>query len=71
MAVRLSALCTSRHLPPRRFLVLISVRGQVDSRTIVRLEGLSKLKNPITSGIEPASTNYVTCNYEREGRNGV
>ena len=31
-------------LPPGRFLVLISVRGLVDSRPIVVLEGLGKLK---------------------------
>jgi hypothetical protein len=53
MAVRLSALRASRPLPPGRFLVLISVRGLVDPRAIVRLEGLGKLKNPVTSsGIE-------------------
>jgi hypothetical protein len=40
MAVRLSALRAGRALPPR----LISVRGWVDPRTIVRLEGLGQFK---------------------------
>jgi hypothetical protein len=44
MAVRLSALRVGRPLLPGRFLVLISVRVRVDLRVIVRLEGLSKLK---------------------------
>jgi hypothetical protein len=48
MAARLSALCASHTLPPRflflRFLVLISVRGWVDPRAIVRPEGLGKLE---------------------------
>jgi hypothetical protein len=35
--------------PPGSFLVLISIRGWVDPRAIVRLEGLRKLKNPMTS----------------------
>jgi hypothetical protein len=43
-AVRLSALHTSCHLPPGRFLVPIS-----DPRAIVHLEGLGQLKNPMTS----------------------
>jgi hypothetical protein len=49
MAVNLSALRASRSLPPGRFLVLISVRGLVDLRAIVRLEGLGKLKKKSTS----------------------
>jgi hypothetical protein len=45
--------------PPGRFLVLISVRGWVHLRAIVRLEGLGRLKNPLTSSrMEP-----VTCQY--------
>jgi hypothetical protein len=65
MAVRLSAICAGRTLtplPPGRFLLLISVRGWVDPRAIVRLKVLGQLKNLMTSsGIEPASTNYATA----------
>jgi hypothetical protein len=57
-----------RPLPPGRFLVLISVRGCVDPRAIVRLKALGQLKNPITlSEIEPATfrlvahSSYVYC----------
>jgi hypothetical protein len=54
MVVRLSALHTGRPLPPGRFLLLISVRGLVDPRAMVRLEGLGQLKNSLTSlGIKP------------------
>jgi hypothetical protein len=56
MAVILSALRAGHSLPPGRFLQLSSVRGRVDPRAIVRLQGLGKLKNPITSsGIESAT----------------
>jgi hypothetical protein len=47
--------------PPGRFLVLISIRGWVDPRTIVRLEGLGQLINPMTSsGIEPATSRLLS-----------
>jgi hypothetical protein len=60
MVVRLSALGAGRLYPPGRFLILISVRGWVDLRTIVRLEGLDRLKNLMTSnGIEPATFRLI------------
>jgi hypothetical protein len=60
MVVRLSTLCASHCLPPGRFLVLISLRGWVNPRAIVRLEGLGQLKNPMTSlGIKTASIRFV------------
>jgi hypothetical protein len=53
---------------PGRFLIIISVRGLIDPRAILRLEVLGKLKNqrphresnPRSSGLShSASTNYV------------
>jgi hypothetical protein len=58
--MRLPALWAGRPLPPGRLLVLISVRGWVEPRDTVRLEGSGQLKNPMTSsGIEPATFRLV------------
>jgi hypothetical protein len=56
----MTALRAGRPFTPRKFLVLISVKGSVDPRAIVRLEGLGQLKNPVTSSrIEPTTFRLV------------
>ena len=58
--VRLPALRTSRLHPQEIFLVLISVKGWIDPRAIVRLEELFQWRIPKTpSGIRPTTFRLV------------
>jgi hypothetical protein len=59
-AVRLSVLRTGRLCTQETFLVLISVRGWINPRAIVRPEGLCQSKKPMAPlGIKPATFRLV------------
>ena len=57
---RLSALHTGRLYSQKTSLILISIRGFVDTEVVVRPEGLSEGKIPVSSWeIEPATFRHV------------
>jgi hypothetical protein len=61
MAIRLSALRASHPSPPGRYLVLISVRGRVDHRATMWLEGLVQLIEKSSGLIGNRTRNLPAC----------
>jgi hypothetical protein len=61
MAARLSALGAGRPVSPRIFLVHTSVRGWVDTRAIVLLEGLGQLKKETNKFIGTWTSDLPAC----------
>jgi hypothetical protein len=55
MAVRLSAPRAGHLYPQEDFWYSFLLEAESTPGAIVRLEGLGRLKNPVTSGIEPAN----------------
>jgi hypothetical protein len=68
MGVMLSPLRAGRPLPPGRFLALISVRGWVDPRAIMWLQGLGQSKYPMTSSVTEPATFRLVAEYLEQPR---